>query len=183
MSSEISAPGTLRKATLQDVDAIRYVIDSNLDRLLPRHREDVIELLDSFYVIDEGGTIVGCCCLEVYSPKIAEVRSLAVMSNKRGHDYGSQLVKQCIADAQRLNIRQILVVTSSPEFFERLNFGLCLNEKYAMFWSGVTPESYHSPHLSSAIFQQTAQTNPNTQPRDQHDSLPAVPTVPANPSV
>ena len=78
MSSEISTPGILRKATLQDVEGIRTVINSNLDRLLPRHREDIIELLDSFYVIDENGTIVGCCCLEVYSPKIAEVRSLAV---------------------------------------------------------------------------------------------------------
>ena len=171
MSSEISATGILRKATLQDVEAIRSVIDSNLDRLLPRHREDIIELLDSFYVIDEGGTIVGCCCLEVYSPKIAEVRSLAVMTNKRGLDYGSLLVNQCIADAQRLNIRQILVVTSTPEFFERLNFGLCLNEKYAMFWNGVTPESYHSPTLSSAIFHQPVPHNgpTNGQAGDKHD--------------
>ena len=172
MSSEISAPGILRKATLQDVEGIRAVINSNLDRLLPRHREDIIELLDSFYVIDEDGLIVGCCCLEVYSPKIAEVRSLAVMSNKRGHDYGSLLVNQCIADAQRLNIRQILVVTSTPEFFERLNFGLCLNEKYAMFWDGVTPESYHSPHLSSAIFHQPVLPNGvgNGQAGEQHEA-------------
>ena len=171
MSSEISTPGILRKATLQDVEGIRIVINSNLDRLLPRQREDLIELLDSFYVIDENGTIVGCCCLEVYSPKIAEVRSLAVMSNKRGHDYGTILVNQCISDAKRLNIRQILVVTSTPEFFERLNFGLCLNEKYAMFWDGVTPESYHSPNLSSAIFHQPVQTNgiTNGQTGDKHE--------------
>lgn len=144
--------GILRKATPQDVNGILAVINANLDKLLPRTREDTIPLLDSFYVIDEDGTVVGCACLEVYSPKIAEIRSLAVLAEHRGHEYGAMLVKQCIADAQRLKIRQILVVTSTPEFFEKLDFGLCLNEKYAMFWSGVTPESYHSTNLSSAIF-------------------------------
>ena len=151
--------GILRMATLQDVDGIKAVIDANSDKLLPRSRGEIIELLDSFYVIDEAGQIVGCCCLEVYSPKIAEVRSLAVLSDKRGHHYGQILVEKCISDAQQLKIRQILVVTSSPEFFERLNFGLCLNEKYAMFWNGVTPESYHSHNLSSAIFHVNGNNN------------------------
>jgi len=149
------ATGILRKAILQDVGGILAVIDANLDKLLPRSREDVVSLLDSFYVVVEDGLIVGCACLEVYSPKIAEIRSLAVLAEHRGHEYGSMLVRQCIADAQRLKIRQILVVTSTPEFFEKLDFGLCLNEKYAMFWSGITPESYHSSHLSSAIFHQS----------------------------
>ncbi len=142
----------LRKATLNDVDGIQALIDMNLDKLLPRKHEELIELLDSFYVIEEDQQIVGCCCLEVYSPKIAEIRSLAVRSDSRGKEYGSQLVNVCIEDARKRNIRQILVVTSTPEFFEKLHFGLCLNEKYAMFWNGVTPESYHSSQISSAIF-------------------------------
>lgn len=142
----------LRKAILNDVDGILAVIDANLDKLLPRTREDIIELLDSFWVIEQDEQIVGCVCLEVYSPKIAEIRSLAVRADSRGKEYGSQLVNVCIEEARRRNIRQILVVTSTPEFFEKLNFGLCLNEKYAMFWSGHTPESYHSPNNSSVIF-------------------------------
>ncbi len=144
----------LRKATLNDVDGIKAVIDANLDKLLPRSREDIIELLGSFWVAEEDDQIVGCVCLEVYSPKIAEIRSLAVRQDSRGKDYGSQLVNVCISEARGRNIRQILVVTSTPEFFEKLNFGLCLNEKYAMFWEGHTPESYHSPNNSSVIFRQ-----------------------------
>jgi N-acetylglutamate synthase-like GNAT family acetyltransferase len=145
-------PGILRKATLADVDGIKAVIDENLDKLLPRKREELIELLEWFYVVDEGGEIAGCVCLEVYSPKIAEIRSLAVRNTSRGHDYGTLLVNRCIEDAHARNIKQILVVTSTPEFFEKLNFGLCLNEKYAMFWNGVTPEAYHSQVYSSAIY-------------------------------
>ncbi|MHB8748864.1 MAG: GNAT family N-acetyltransferase [Aggregatilineales bacterium] len=167
--------GILRKATLQDVDGILAVIDANLDKLLPRTREDTIPLLDSFYVIDEDRVVVGCACLEVYSPKIAEIRSLAVLAEHRGHEYGAMLVKQCIADAQRLKIRQILVVTSTPEFFEKMDFGLCLNEKYAMFWSGVTPESYRSPVLSSAIFHQPVNGNTGSGKTDTAKSTPPAP--------
>jgi hypothetical protein len=29
-----------------------------------------------------------------------------------------------------------MVITSSREYFEKLNFGACLHEKYALFWNG-----------------------------------------------
>jgi len=145
--------GILRKAVLADVEGIRAVIEANLDKLLPRPTHEIAEMIHDFYVIEEDDDrIVGCVCLEIYSPKIAEIRSLAVLAGSRGNQYGAMLVNQCIADAKAHKVRQILVVTSSPEFFEKLNFGLCLNEKYAMFWEGHTPESYHSPVDSSTIF-------------------------------
>jgi amino-acid N-acetyltransferase len=73
----------------------------------------------------------------VYSPKIAELRSLAVQDSSRGHGYGRRLVEAAVEEAERQKIRQILVVTSTREFFEGLNFGACLNEKYALFWNGT----------------------------------------------
>ena len=161
----MTTTGVLRKATAADIEGIKDVIDANLGKLLPRAADEIAQLIEHFYVIDEGGLIVGCCCLEVYSAKIAEIRSLAVLDDRRGHNYGNMLVQQCIADAQARQIPEVLVVTSTPEFFERLNFGLCLNEKYAMFWSGVTPEFYHSPTLSSEVFHHTpGQSNGVTQP-------------------
>jgi amino-acid N-acetyltransferase len=126
----------LRKAQAADVPNIQHLIDSNLDKLLPRTDEQILELLDTFWVIEDEGEIVGCVCLEVYSPKIAELRSLAVRDDKRGHGYGEVLVQTVVEEAQRRNIKQILVVTSTREFFEKLNFGACLNEKYALFWNG-----------------------------------------------
>ncbi len=130
--------GTLRKARLEDIPAIQKLIHENLDRLLPRKDEELLELLDTLWVIDEGGEIVGSACLEVYSPKIAELRSLAVREGRRGRHYGAMLVQVAVEEAQRRNIRQILVVTSTREFFEKLGFGACLNEKYALFWNGTS---------------------------------------------
>jgi amino-acid N-acetyltransferase len=126
----------LRKATPADIPAVQQLIEANLDKLLPRSDPELQELIDTLWVIDRQGEIVGCCCLEVYSPKIAELRSLAVRDDCRGLGYGAMLVEAAVSEAQRRNIRQVLVVTSNRDFFERMNFGLCLNEKYALFWNG-----------------------------------------------
>ena len=135
----------VRRAGPQDVDDILAVVNANTDRLLARDRDEIVSLLDTFWVAEDGGRIVGCSCLEVYSPKIAELRSLAVLPEYRGRGYGAALTAAAVEEAERRGIPQVLVVTSNKEFFERLNFGPCLNEKYALFWlnpdapAGVKP--------------------------------------------
>ncbi len=127
----------LRKATADDIAAIQQLINANLDKLLPRTDEEILELLDTYWVIEEQGEIVGGCCLEIYSRKIAEVRSLAVRDDCRGKGYGELLVHHAIEEAERRHIRQVFAVTSTREFFEKLGFGPCLDEKYALFWRGT----------------------------------------------
>jgi amino-acid N-acetyltransferase len=126
----------IRKATPADIPAIQTLIDENLDKLLPRDIQELKELLGSFWVYEADGRVVGCCCLEVYGPKIAELRTLAVEAAHRGRGCGEQLVRAALDEAKRRNIRQVLVVTSAREFFEKLNFMPTLNEKYALFWNG-----------------------------------------------
>lgn len=129
----------VRKARSDDVDAILAVVNTNTDRLLGRDRDEIAQLLDTFWVAEVDGHVVGCCCLEVYSPKIAELRSLAVLPEYRGRGLGAALTDVAVEDAKRRGIPQVLVVTSNREFFERRNFGPCLNEKYALFW--LNPET------------------------------------------
>jgi N-acetylglutamate synthase-like GNAT family acetyltransferase len=136
---DYSQVDVVRKAQEADIPGIQRLINENLDKLLPRTDDDIRELLPTFWVADEDGEIVGCACLEIYSPKIAELRSLAVRDDCRGKGYGAMLVNTVVEAAKARRIPQILVVTSTPEFFEGLNFGSCLNEKYALFWNGTTP--------------------------------------------
>ena len=124
----------IRKAAPEDVDAILALVNTNTDRLLARDREEIVQLLDGFWVAEQDGELVGCCCLEIYSAKIAELRSLAVAPRHRGRGIGAALTGAAVDEAQRRGIPQVLVVTSNREFFERLNFGPVLNEKYALFW-------------------------------------------------
>lgn len=127
---------TIRKAEPNDLEKIHQLINSNLDRLLPRTKEELVELLELFIVAEMEGEIVGAACLEVYSPKIAELRTLVVDPRCRGAGIGALLVQEIIEEFKRRNIRQLLVVTSNLEFFNKMNFGPCLNEKYALFWRG-----------------------------------------------
>ena len=126
----------IRKAVLDDIPAILDLINSNLDTLLPRTEREYRELLDTTWVAEVGGRVVGSCVLEVYSPKIAELRSCVVHVDHQSQGVGAELAAAAIEAGQRRNIREILVVTSKPEYFKRLGFGDCLHEKYALFWTG-----------------------------------------------
>ena len=126
----------IRKANKEDIPKIEALISQNLDKLLPRSNEEISDLIDYFWVAEEEGEVIGCCCLEIYSKKIAEIRSVAVREDLRSHGIGADLVEEAVKEADSRGIAQIMVVTSTPEFFDRLNFKPCLNEKYALFWNG-----------------------------------------------
>lgn len=126
----------LRKAVPSDIPSILALVAANPETLLPRTEDEYRELIGTTWVFECDGRVVGSCVLEVYSPKIAELRSLAVLEEFRDRGVGAELVQAAVAEGQRLNIREILVVTSSPEYFNRLGFGDCLHEKYALFFTG-----------------------------------------------
>lgn len=125
----------IRSATIHDVTPILDLINENLDKLLPRETEEIEQLIPCFYVYEVNGRIVGCCCLEVYSKKIAEIRTVAVSKDFRNQGIGTKLVQAALEEGKRRNIYEIMVVTSSLEYFAGLGFSTCMNEKYAMFWS------------------------------------------------
>ena len=126
----------IRIARPDDIPTILAMVEKNLNTLLPRSKENYQELLKSTFVAEEDGVIAGSCILEVYSPKIAEIRTLVVGEEFRGRGIGRQLVEAAVAEAKRQNIYEIMVVTSNVPFFQSLNFGACLNEKYALFLNG-----------------------------------------------
>lgn len=126
----------VRLATEADIAGIQQLINANLDKVLPRTDDEIRELLPTWWVIEDGGQIAGTCCLEIYSKKIAEIRTLVVRDGYRGKGYGAALVAVSTAEASSKGIQQVFVVTSTPEFFEGLNFGPALGEKFALFWNG-----------------------------------------------
>lgn len=80
------------------------------------------------------GKIVGFAALEVYSPKLAEIRSLAVAGEWQGQGVGRALVQACVDRARFLDVFEVLAVTSSEEFFRRCGFDFTLpGEKKALF--------------------------------------------------
>ena len=127
---------SIRKATRDDIPAIKELIAANPKTILSRSDDELLGVIDGFWVAENGGRVVGCCCLEVYSPKIAEIRTVIVHESARGMGLGAALVQVAAAEAESQNIREVMVVTSSPEYFNKLGFGECLHEKWALFYRG-----------------------------------------------
>ncbi len=128
---------TLRMARAEDADGITQLIQSYVDegKLLARTLGEIDELLPSLFVaVTDDGEILGCAALEIYSPKLAEIRSLAVSSNAQGLGIGRRLVNACVERARLRNVLEVMAVTSSDGFFQSCGFDYTLpGEKRALF--------------------------------------------------
>jgi amino-acid N-acetyltransferase len=124
-------------ARAEDEPGITALIQSYVDegKLLARTLREIDELLPNFFVaVSDDGAIIGCAALEIYSPKLAEIRSLAVAANAQGLGIGRRLVNACVERARLRNILEVMAVTSSDGFFQSCGFDYTLpGEKRALF--------------------------------------------------
>jgi amino-acid N-acetyltransferase len=126
----------VRPATEADIDGIDALIEPFVEggKLLPRTTDELEDLIESGFVAVCEGRIVGFAALEVYSKKLAEVRSLAVAADMQRHGIGGRLVEACVDRARQRNILEVMAITSSEEFFRTCGFDFTLpGEKKALF--------------------------------------------------
>jgi len=126
----------VRAALPHDVEALGRFIEPFVQqgRLLPRTKDELEDLTEHGFLAIAGDEVVGFAALEIYSVKLAEVRSLAVSANHQGHGIGKALVKACVELARQLNVFEVMAITSSEEFFQRCGFDFTLpGEKKALF--------------------------------------------------
>jgi amino-acid N-acetyltransferase len=144
----------IRTAQFEDIPAIAELISPFVEdgKLLERTFDEFGDLLPNFFVavaiasdtvagaddefaIAPRQRIVGCAALEIYSRKLAEIRSLAVHSDFQGRGIGKMLVDACVARARERNILEVMAITSSENFFRSCGFDFTLpGEKKALFF-------------------------------------------------
>jgi amino-acid N-acetyltransferase len=90
--------------------------------------------ISSFFVATAGDRIIGCCALQIYSKRLAEVRSLAVDSTFQRRGVASRLVALCKQRARSRGVKELFAVTSQTGFFERAGFATFRRERTAMFF-------------------------------------------------
>jgi amino-acid N-acetyltransferase len=117
-----------RRARLSDAEGIFALIGENRDQLVPRSLGNIVENIDRFHVIEDGGALVGCAAYQIH-PEIGdalaatvEIQSVAVASGRRGQGLGRLLVEAVIASVKEVSPREVLVLTFAPEFFGELGF-------------------------------------------------------------
>ncbi|MFN8707730.1 MAG: GNAT family N-acetyltransferase [Planctomyces sp.] len=144
MPTEPSPTGILvREAMREDIPELEEFVERfvQANRLLPRTTEELYDLIPFGFVAIADNRLVGFAALEIYSAKLAEVRSLAVHEDYQGRGVGRGLVERCVDLAQRRNILEVMAITSSDGFFRACGFDFTLpGEKKALFMQ--TREKY-----------------------------------------
>lgn len=130
------AEARVRLARREDVAAIRALIEPHVTsgRLMQRATREIEYLLPTFVVAEREGAVVGCAALEIYSSRLAEVRSLAVTDALQGQGVGRRLVEACVKIARERQVMEVMAITSNEAFFRAVGFDFTLaNERKALF--------------------------------------------------
>jgi N-acetylglutamate synthase-like GNAT family acetyltransferase len=126
----------VRPAEARDLNSLDAFIQPFVaaGSLLPRTFDELELLLPRGFVAERTGEIVGFAALEVYSKKLAEVRSLAVAEELRGKGVGKKLVDSCVRLAHELNVLEVMAITANEDFFRSCGFDFTLpGQKKALF--------------------------------------------------
>ncbi len=125
----------IRKAKIKDLKVIYSLLQEGVTsgKVLKRSLKELKNAIKNFYVYEENNKVVGCCSLEIYSQKLAEIRSLVVTAEYRNRGIGSAFVKRCLDEAKKKGVYQVLSVTDKCDLFERFGFKNEVDEKQAMF--------------------------------------------------
>lgn len=131
-------PVTVHKARLQDARDIFELVNSlsGDGTLLRRSYAEICENIRDFTVaevsLDEGDEplFLGCGALHLYGPHLAEVRSIVLHQQARGHGAGGELLRALLSEAQEHGVATTCLFTRIPKFFE--HFGFRVAERDAM---------------------------------------------------
>jgi len=134
--SSTSGDAQIRPARFDDLEKIEDLIEPFVDggKLLPRTWDELQSLVPTGFVCEDNGVIIGFAALEIYSRKLAEIRSLCVARSAQGQGVGKRLVKACVDFATDRAVFEVMVVTSTEDFFKNCGFDFTLpGEKKALF--------------------------------------------------
>ncbi len=130
---DLRAPAVLsvRRARLSDVPAMMSLLNEYARRaeILPRTEAEVYQSIREWAVVEAGGRIVGIGSLLVLWADLAEIRSLVVAPDWRGHGIGRRIVAMLLDEAASLGIPTVFALTRRPGFFLRLGFSLTKKEQ------------------------------------------------------
>lgn len=118
---------TIRKALLADVRPMAQLIQKYADLavMLPRNEFELAEHVRDFTLaVNDAGQLVGLGALHIYTPTVAEVRSLGVDPDLKTQGIGRRIVDALVTEGEHLGLHSIFAFTYVPGFFHKLQFDL-----------------------------------------------------------
>ena len=129
----MSAPADARAQRASVADAreiqrlIAYWAETTGD-VLPRTEGEIYETIRDFVVVPAsaegkpGGALLAAGALHVEWRDLAEIKSLVVDPKAQGRGLGRIVVEACLDEAVELGLKTVFALTTTPAFFERLDF-------------------------------------------------------------
>ena len=136
----------VRNARLADSEAIAAITLEYARQgiMLERSGENIIEHIRNFFVAEYNGEVIGCCAITFYTPKLAEIRSLAVFSRYKLKGIGRLLVAKAESVLREEGVTEIFVLTLNRDFFSRVGYSEVKKEYFPQkIWRDCT----HCPKL------------------------------------
>ena len=120
MSCEV----VVRRARTPDVRAIRSLVEpmTTTRRIVTKDAVAYYEAVHEFRVVEVEGEVVGCGALHVMWEDLAEVRTVAVRPDLKGHGLGSAVLVELLQDARDLGVTRVFCLTFETSFFGRHGF-------------------------------------------------------------
>ena len=90
--------------------------------MLPKTHDQLYKYRRAFRVLLEEEKVIACGMLDLFTPELAEIKSLAVDPNHQKKGYGRILVEDCEKEARSLGIKKVFALTYQVEFFQKLGY-------------------------------------------------------------
>ncbi|HEY0188203.1 MAG TPA: amino-acid N-acetyltransferase [Cellulomonas sp.] len=152
----------VRPALPADVRAIRELVQPYAEQriLLAKEWVGYYEAVQEFLVAEaEDGTLIGCGALHVMWQDLAEIRTLAVARQWRGHRVGHALLQALTDRARTLGLSRLFCLTFEVDFFAGHGWSPIEGTPVAQ---DVYGELLRSPDDGVAEFLDLARVKPNT---------------------
>jgi amino-acid N-acetyltransferase len=118
---------------LQDALSIYHLIDSFTcdGTLLRRSYLEISANIHTFTLVETSSRqFIGCAALHVYGPHLAEIRSIVVHPDCKGHGAGGLLVRALLDQAEASGIKCVCLFTRIPTFFEHFHFRIADHQAF-----------------------------------------------------
>jgi amino-acid N-acetyltransferase len=114
----------VKKPTLRDILDIQSILEPYVKEgiILRRDDDEVASNIRSYTIVYDKLKPIATAALHIFSPFLAEIRSLAVNKEYQNRGVGKLLVNTLIKEARNLGVKEVLVLTYKKEFFEKLGF-------------------------------------------------------------
>ncbi len=117
----------VEKARIGDVKRMHELVNkfARKGEMLPRALSEIYENIRDYFVIrNSRGNVLACVALHINWSDLAEIKALAVTSEKQKKGLGAALIKACIEESRSLGIPNIFCLTYKPGFFQKQGFSV-----------------------------------------------------------